>query len=257
MPRIALLIEYDGSRLAGWQVQENAQTVQSQIEDAFFQIYQERIAVAGAGRTDSGVHGRGMVAHADTPELSGITNFKLLAALNGTTPTDIVIHDIRNVPNDFHARHSAVSREYSYTVHLGRAALHRDCMWAVSFSLDTTLMQKVSNLLLGEHDFTSYSKRSDDVEHYRCTIDICEWKLSGTNFVLNIRANRFVRGMVRALVGAMVEIGKGTLSIAEFEHLLLTPTEHARARYTAPARGLVLEAVRYPSQYGLWGNVER
>jgi tRNA pseudouridine38-40 synthase len=257
--KVALLIEYDGTDFAGWQVQPRIEkaskknrSVQGEIERGFRQLFQMDVPVVGAGRTDSGVHGRGMVAHAILPEGASMTIPKLTIALNATTPEDIAIRDVREVPDDFNARHSALARQYRYTIKTERTALDRRYVWALRGTLETEKLARAASLLAGEFDFTSFSKRTNDVDHYRCTVEQCEWVFRGTSIALTIRANRFVRGMVRALVGAMVQAGQGDLSLADFETLLKHPRELNRAKYIAPAHGLVLEGVAYPERFGLW-----
>jgi tRNA pseudouridine38-40 synthase len=124
-------------------------------------------------------------------------------------------------------------------------------MRVIRRDVDAGKMEQVTAMLIGEHDFTSFSKRTNDVDHYRCKVEKASWSFSGTDFVLTIRANRFVRGMVRALVGAIVQVGQGMLSVDDFEGLLLRPREFARAKYIAPAHGLVLEGITYPERFGL------
>ncbi len=250
--KIALLVEYDGTEFSGWQVQENGRSVQGDLERAFQQLFGVAVAVHGAGRTDAGVHARGMVAHVEFPEGSEMTLNKLTIALNATTPYDIVIHDARAVPDDFHARHSALSRTYRYTVKRERVAIERNFVWAIRRKVDAEKIEQVTAMILGEHDFTSFSKRTNDVDHYRCKIEYAAWQFEGTRYEFTIRANRFVRGMVRALVGAIVQVGQGMLSVDDFEGLLLRPREFARAKYIAPAHGLVLEGIAYPEHFGLW-----
>lgn len=263
--KLALLIEYDGTDFAGWQTQGNhplGRSVQAEIEKAFLQLFARTIQVHGAGRTDAGVHARGMVAHVELPEdipqflllEDGTFNFqKLIVALNGTTPKDIVIRDIRLVPDDFHARHSAIAREYRYTIKRERTAIDRNFVWAIRHNVDLKKMEQCAVLLVGEHDFTSFSKRTADVKHFRCIVEDAHWKFSGTKYEFTIRANRFVRGMVRALVGAMVQAGQSVLTVEEFEQLLHTPSELRRAKYISPPHGLVLEGIEYPERFGLWG----
>ena len=253
--KLALLIEYDGTNFAGWQTQldhPKGRSVQREIERGFHQLFSKDISVHGAGRTDSGVHARGMVAHAEIPNEITITSQKLLMAINATTPEDIAIRDLRPVPEDFHARHSAVARQYRYTIRQERTAIERNFAWAIRRGVDLAMLQAAAALLPGEHDFTSFSKRTSDVKHYRCIVEEAVWEFRGTRLALTIRANRFVRGMVRALVGAMVQVGQGTLTLAAFESLLRSPQELWRAKYIAPAHGLVLEGIEYPERYGLW-----
>lgn len=251
--RLALLIEYDGTDFAGWQIQPNARTVQAELETALSSLYHQKINLIGAGRTDSGVHASGMVAHFEVPPERSIRTFNLIEALNTTTGYDVVVHDAREVPDDFHARFSATSRAYEYTIAMHRVAIdRRRTWWMHNRSLDFDLLQQCAKKLIGEHDFTSFSKNSPDVGHYRCQISLCEWKTDGMHFALRIQANRFVRGLVRGLVGAMVEVGRKRLSVDEFTALLEQPQEVDRARFLAPAHGLVLTGVGYPQQFNLW-----
>jgi len=262
--KLALLIEYDGTKFAGWQTQGDhprGRSVQAEMEKAFHQLFGRTIQVHGAGRTDTGVHARGMVAHVELPEeipaflLHDDWEFnlsKLLFGLNGTTPKDIVIRDIRHVAEDFHARHSAIAREYRYTIRRERTAIDRNFVWAIRHDIDIAKMEQCAAMLIGEHDFTSFSKRTADVKHFRCIVERAHWESYGTTFALTIRANRFVRGMVRALVGAMVQVGQSAISVEEFEGLLHSPQELRRAKYISPAHGLVLEGIEYPERFGLW-----
>jgi tRNA pseudouridine38-40 synthase len=254
--KLALLIEYEGTKFAGWQTQGDhplCRSVQGEIEKAFHQLFARTITVHGAGRTDAGVHARGMVAHVEFPEDIVIGLPKLVLALNATTPKDIAILDICAVAEDFHARHSALARQYRYTIKRERTAIDRHFVWAIRRDLDFAKLEQCAALLTGEHDFTSFSKRTSDVKHYRCIVEDAHWESEGKHLFFTIRANRFVRGMVRALVGAMVQVGQSALMVEEFEKLLHLPQELWRAKYIAPAHGLVLEGIEYPEQFGLWG----
>lgn len=250
--KIAFLIEYDGTDFAGWQIQPGVRTVQQELEFAFKTVFQVHIPVTASGRTDAGVHAFGMVAHATLPESSLMGLEKLTQAINGNSGNDVVIRGMREVPEDFHARFQALDREYRYTIFKHRTALSRNFSWFVWETLDITSMKRVAFHCIGDHDFTSYSKRSDDVDHYRSIVDICEFEEFDDKIMFTIRANRFVRGMVRSLIGALVEVGKGKLKKEKFIELLNTPIEENRAKYLAPAEGLVLWKVRYPMEFGLW-----
>ncbi|MEP7235339.1 MAG: tRNA pseudouridine(38-40) synthase TruA [Ignavibacteriota bacterium] len=250
--RLALLIEYDGTDFAGWQVQPGVRTVQSEIETAIAKVLQENLGIIGAGRTDAGVHATGMVAHFDLSDQLTITPEKLCEALNGLTGFDVVIHDIREVVSNFHARYSALSREYQYTISKVKTALKRNYSWHVRQDLNLTSMKSICSEIIGDHDFTSFSKRTDDVEHYRCIVENCEITEISHELVITIRANRFVRGMVRGLAGAMIEVGKGNMSIEHFLKILHTPTQENRAKFLAPAKGLVFIKVLYPNECALW-----
>jgi tRNA pseudouridine38-40 synthase len=253
--RVALLIEYDGTDFSGWQVQPGQRTVQGVIQDSLNRITHQPLHILGAGRTDTGVHSSGMVAHVDLPEDTDLR--RIMLGVNGTSGYDVVIKDIRPVPEDFNARFAASSRTYEYTLVEGFSALYRRHSWQLWKHPEISFMQQCAEMLLGEHDFTSFSRATEDVSHFRCTIDIAEWKSYGTRFAFVIRANRFVRGMVRALTGAMVQVGLGAVEVETFKRLLNEPQELDRAKWMAPARGLVLTHVGYPERLGLWEEDER
>ncbi len=250
--RFALLIEYKGTDFSGWQVQPNDRTVQGDLETAVERLTGQKTTIIGAGRTDAGVHAKGMVAHCDLEPSEALPNWKIVEALNALTSEDIVIRDIRQVPDDLHARFSAESRTYRYRISRKRIALEREYFWQVPYPIDLDLLEFLWESLLGEHDFTSFSKLSDDVGHYRCNVTNVEVLSNEETIELWITANRFVRGMVRSLVGASVECAKGRSTKAEFIHLLDNPTELARAKYIAPPEGLTFWSVKYPDQFGLW-----
>jgi tRNA pseudouridine38-40 synthase len=242
MRNIKLVIEYDGTRYAGWQRQENAITVQEEIEKSLSRILQETVSVQGAGRTDAGVHARAQVASFTTS--SPVDNFTLQGGLNGTLPEDIVVQGAEDMPPDFHARFSAKSRTYSYTITVAPSALLRNYSWHVKYKLDYTLLGRTTACLLGTHSFRSFCKMQSDVDHYRCTVNEAHWSVDGRCLRFRISANRFLHGMVRALVGTMVDVARGYLSLEEYERLCREGVR-TDAGPAAPARGLILEEVRY------------
>jgi tRNA pseudouridine38-40 synthase len=250
--KIALLIEYDGKAFSGWQVQPGERTVQGELEKAIMKVTGTNISILGSGRTDTGVHAYGMVAHADLPETYTSSFGRLSEGINATSGYDVVVKDIREVANDFHSRFTALSREYRFTIIKGKTAIWRGLSWPIWGTLDEELLKKAAGMLIGTFDFTSLSKQTDDVNHYECNVSVSEWKRDGDRLIYTIKANRFVRGMVRALVGAMVEVGKGRLSVEDFQKLVREPSESDRAKYMAPPEGLILWRVEYPEQYNLW-----
>lgn len=239
---IKLIIEYDGTDYAGWQYQENAPTIQNEIEKALNLIIHEDVNVIGAGRTDAGVHARGQVANVKI--FSSIPCDKLQRALNGVLPKDIVILNVEEVPNEFHARFSATSRYYTYTISTKPSALERRYCWYVKYPLKIDDMQKTASMILGSHDFSSFCRANSDVDHHYCTVMRSEWSLEFNKFIYHIKADRFLHGMVRALVGTMVEIGRGYTSSDEFIQIL-SQHDRKKAGITAPAKGLILEGVFY------------
>lgn len=244
MRNIKLIVEYDGGRYVGWQRQDNGTSIQGVLESVLQQILQESVNVIGAGRTDAGVHARGQVAnfHSST----NLTAYELLGGLNGLLPEDIVVRSVEDVPEDFHARYSAVERRYSYLISLRPTALLRNYSWFVKFTLDPDLMQHAADIISGLHDFESFCRANADVEHHRCTVNHAVWSIEHPLVRFDVRADRFLHGMVRALVGTMVDVGRGYTSLREFEKILAAKDRSA-AGQAAPPQGLVLEEVMYKS----------
>jgi tRNA pseudouridine38-40 synthase len=242
MRNIKLLIEYDGTNYCGWQRQENGPTIQGEIERALSQILQQNVNVIGAGRTDAGVHARGQTANFQTdaaPQLYEIKN-----GLNALLSEDIVVHAVEEVPLEFHARYSAKERCYTYSITRTPVALLRASTWYVKYQLNIDPMRWASAAILGEHDFESFCKANSDVEHYRCTILSASWEWEGDMLKFTIRADRFLHGMVRALVGTIVDVGRGYITVEDFLNIL-AKKDRSRAGMAAPAKGLVLEQVVY------------
>lgn len=242
MRNIKLTVEYDGTSFVGWQMQTNGRSVQEEITKVLQQLLQEEITLHGAGRTDSGVHARGQVANFLTASTFDL--HPLLNALNGNLPDDICILSIEEVPTQFRARHDAKSRMYRYYVSLAPVAIDRLYRWYVKYSLDVNLMNSIAASIVGEQDFESFCKHAADVDHYRCTVMKSEWILLPGGLVYEIRANRFLHGMVRSLVGTMVDIGRGHTSPHAFPEMMAA-RDRTKAGMAAPAHGLCLEAVFY------------
>lgn len=242
MRNIRLLLEYDGTRYSGWQRQENALSVQEAVERTLAQILREKATITGAGRTDAGVHARGQVANFHTEHR--IAPFELRGGLNGLLPEDVVVHAVDEVPADFHARFSARSRSYSYTITTEPAALARTAMWHVKHALDSGRMEEAAARIAGTHDFRSFCRANSGVEHHRCSVSEASWSREGTLLRFSVTADRFLHGMVRALVGTMVDVGRGYTSLEDFA-AILEFKDRAEAGMSAPPRGLVLERVEY------------
>lgn len=242
MRNIKLLIEYDGTRYCGWQRQEHGQTIQGEIENVLARALQENVDLIGAGRTDSGVHARGQVANFRTE--TSLELSKIHDALNGLLADDIVVHDAQEVPLEFHARYSAKERVYSYRIARRPSAFTRFSTWHVKYDLKLDVMRGAAASIVGVHDFESFCKVNSNVDHHRCNVQSAWWECSGANLTFTIRADRFLRGMVRALVGTMVDVGRGYTPIEEFLKILERKSRSA-AGQAAPAKGLVLEEVVY------------
>ena len=241
MQRIKLIIEYDGSGFAGWQYQKGQPTIQAEIEKALHVIFKKEIRITGAGRTDAGVHARAQTAHLDILEYD--LN-KLQRSLNGLLPNQIVIKKTDKAEGDFHARFSAVSRRYRYYISLQPVAINRHQLWYINFPLNLRLMQMAAALIKKTEDFQAFCKVKSEVDHYRCTIMESRWFYRDDLLIYEVKANRFLHGMVRALTGSMIDVGKGHFSLRAFKEIIESK-DRTRLRTTAPAKGLVLEEVEY------------
>jgi len=242
MRNVKFIVEYDGTKYSGWQRQENAVTVQEKIEGVLSKILQEDITVAGAGRTDAGVHARGQAGNFHTA--SGMDLFNLKGGVNGLLPHDIVIHDVQEAPAEFHARHSALEREYSYTITRKETALLRMYSWYLKYNLNPDVMKAIAASIVGAHSFEAFCKVQTETEQFRCNVSSAEWKEAGPLLIFTIRADHFLHGMVRTLVGTMVDIGRGYTPAEHFPYIL-ERKDRKEAGMAAPAKGLVLERVLY------------
>jgi tRNA pseudouridine38-40 synthase len=239
---IRLLLEYDGTDFVGWQAQPNGRSVQGEITRVLEEVLQEHVNLIGAGRTDSGVHARGQVAGFRTnSELAPDT---ILKALNGMVPEDICIRTAEEVRPDFHARYDARSRMYRYFISRTPLAIGRRYHWQLKYPLDLDIMRIVAGQVMGRHDFRAFCSKEEEVENTVCTVMTSTWVAEETRLVYEVRADRFVHGMVRALVGTMVDIGRGYTPLSDFL-LILDSKDRTKSGMTAPAQGLVLEDVAY------------
>jgi tRNA pseudouridine38-40 synthase len=242
MRNIKLIVEYEGTAYAGWQKQINARSIQGELENALAQILREQVTLIGAGRTDAGVHARGQVANFKTG--SPIERHSLVRSLNGILPDDIAVRSAEEVGADFHARFSAIRRRYSYTIARRPAVLERHMTWYLTYEMDQQLLDKGAELILGTHDFRSYCRAESKLDHYRCRIDESRWEQQADILRYRISADRFLHGMVRSLVGTMIDVARGYMPFADFE-MLFELRDRTEAGMAAPARGLILEEVEY------------
>jgi tRNA pseudouridine38-40 synthase len=244
MPTIRLVLEYDGSRYAGWQRQPDQPTIQEAIETALFQLTQETVSVTGAGRTDSGVHALGQVASFRIDRQW--TPREWLRGLNARLPDDIAVRTAATVSDDFHARYAASGKLYEYRIlNRGeRPALDRAYVWHVHKPLDLAAMQEAATYLVGSHDFSSFEGTLTDNEDHVC--DLRQLSLSSQGDVVRTEAyaNRFLKHMVRAIVGTLVEVGHGKRTPSALRTVLAAKDRRAAGR-TAPPHGLFLVRVDY------------
>jgi len=246
MQRYFIKLAYDGTNYHGWQSQENANTVQSELEKALSTILSNKIEITGAGRTDTGVHAREYFAHFDLNEpfdKSGLDN--LLYRLNAILSEDISIFFIFPVRNETHARFSAVSRTYKYYISRKKNPFFNKYSWNVFGELDIKKMNDASKVLFEYIDFTSFSKLHTDVKTNNCKIMQAEWNEENNMIVFTLKADRFLRNMVRAIVGTIIDVGKGKVSIDEFKNIIESKNR-SEAGYSVPAKGLFLDKVEYP-----------
>ena len=237
-------ISYDGSNYHGWQIQPNADTVQHQINLAFSTILNEQINVLGAGRTDTGVHAKKMIAHFDTNQTIDFEKFKY--RINGFLKNDISLNDIYKVKEDAHARFSAISRTYEYRVSRTKNPFSVNSYFLLR-DLDFQSMKKACKFLHGSHDYTSFAKLHSENYTNNCEVYIANWKEDENLLIFTIKANRFLRNMVRAIVGTLIEIGEGKISFSDIETILMSK-DRSKAGYSVPANGLSLIDIEYPKE---------
>lgn len=240
-----LLLHYDGRAFHGWQTQPGLRTVQSAVEEALASIYGRPIRVHGAGRTDTGVHARGQVAHLHAPARH--TPFVLRRALNAELPEDVWVADARRVSPRFHARFDAVARTYRYylgTEDLARSPFHRRYCWPLSEALHEERLRDAAGAVVGSHDFSGFARLGPGSRV--CRVSRSAWERDPLGWRLEITADRFLRGMVRALVGAFVAVARGALDRSALTAGLERPGS-APPPHVAPAQGLFLWDVRYPT----------
>lgn len=239
--RIRLIIEYDGSAYFGWQFQNGQRSVQEMIENALFVIFKKKIRVTASGRTDSGVHARNQVAHLDIPDYD---LYRLKRSLNGLLDPDIAVKRIESCADNFHARFDAKKRCYSYTIALQPTALERNYTWMVFYPLNLALMQRGAAIIKEYHNFRTFCKIRSDVKNYLCDIYKSRWIARDDFLIYEISANRFLHGMVRAIVGHLIDLGKGDISLKKFREIIESG-DRTQVKTSAPPQGLVLEKVTY------------
>ena len=254
--RYFIELSYDGTAYHGWQIQPNGNSVQETLQKALSMLLREDVQVTGAGRTDAGVHAAKMVAHMDlkdplpTPpvRVGGVKQSELdylTYRLNGVLPDDIAVHKIYEVLDDAHARFSARARTYYYYVHTRKSPFLRDRSWRLVSMPDFEAMNRAASILLEYEDFTSFSKVNTDTKTNICHVSSARWvQLSDHEWRFEITADRFLRNMVRAIVGTLMEVGRGTLTLDGFREVIEQKNRSA-AGDSVPARGLFLVDVEY------------
>jgi len=242
--RYFIELAYKGTHYHGWQRQSNGLSVQEVIEKALSTLLRRPIEIIGSGRTDAGVHAEQQFAHFEVEEPLTVTG-SFLHALNCTLPPDISIQAIFPVRDTDHARFTAFSRYYQYRIRQRKSPFLTDLVYVFRRDLDLDRMNEASALLLTHLDFQSFSKVRTNVSHFRCKIERAEWLLEAGELTFHIKANRFLYGMVRTLVGTLLEVGQGRMTVAEFEQIILD-RDRRKAGRSAPPNGLFLVEIGYP-----------
>lgn len=244
MPNIKLILEYDGSNFCGWQYQPKRRTVQSEVQRALKILLKEEVGLHVAGRTDAGVHALNQVANFRT--LVAVEPQRLPRKLNGILPRDVVVKQAEFVPEAFHARYDAVSRQYLYVLSRHPVAVGRGYAYFCKFPLAVEAMQAAAQHLLGEHNFRAFCASNTEDPHYLSRVEMVQWEDSGEKILVRLRANRFLRSMVRIIIGTLIEVGRGALPADEVAAILANQ-KRVQAGATAPPHGLFLERVYYPA----------
>ncbi len=243
MNRFKIIIQYDGTHFCGWQLQKDKRTVQGLVEKVLRMVFNhdKRIPVHGSGRTDSGVHSFGQVAHFDF--YSKLSSDIIKKSINSKLPEDCQIMEVKRVPQSFHSRYNAIKRLYRYQCYVGDSILNRNQSWLIK-KIDIERLNKMSEMIKGEHDFLSFSKYNRDKKNTICIIYHTEWKKMNQYVMFFILGNRFLHHMVRYLVGTMVNTFHKNNFKQNFSNLISKPSKSAYV-HKAPAQGLFLDSVFY------------
>lgn len=242
--RYFIELAYNGSAYHGWQRQPNAISVQQVLEEALRRLKRKNISLVGAGRTDTGVHARQMFAHFDLAE-EIVNPQDLVFLLNGFLKDDIAIRSIRRVQPDAHARFDATARDYEYHISSAKDPFNVQLNYYLKNSPDIVLMNQAAKILLLHEDFQCFSRSNTDVKTFLCTIKNATWQQEGSSLIFSISANRFLRNMVRAIVGTLLEVGYKKREVKDIE-MVIKSKDRGEAGFSAPAHGLYLSRIEYP-----------
>lgn len=245
MSRYFLEVSYKGTAYSGFQTQKNANTIQAEVEKAFAILQKESIIMTGSSRTDAGVHAFQNYFHFD---YSGTINPNFIYKINAILPGDIVAKKLYPVTDESHCRFDALSREYSYYIYRQKDPFLKDRAFFFPYKLDFDMMREAADIVKEYTDFTSFSKRNTQVKNFVCQVEESKWILESNYLVYNVKANRFLRGMVRALTATMLKIGRGRISLVEFRSII-EAKDCAKTSFAVPPHGLFLMRVKYPEVF--------
>lgn len=241
MSRYFLEVSYKGTNYSGFQTQMNANSIQAEVEKAFLVLQKEKVLLTGSSRTDTGVHALQNYFHFD---FDGMINPQFVYKMNAILPGDIVIKRIFPVAPEAHCRFDAVQREYKYFIYRVKDPFLIDRAFYFPYKLDFENLQKAALLLMNYEDFTSFSKRNTQVKTFICRINTSQWVVENGCLVYNVKGNRFLRGMVRAMTATMLKVGRGTISLKEYARII-EARDCTKASFAVPPHGLFLTAVEF------------
>ena len=242
MQNIKLVIEYDGTAFSGWQVQPGKRTVQGVLEQKLSAMLGERIALTGSGRTDAGVHAAGQVANFRTGRVLPLAAYTL--GLNGELPGDVAVRSAEPVPEGFHARFDARARLYRYSIVTERSPLRERYAWRMTHRIDHAVLRDLAARIVGKRDLRALACARAETDNFTVDVRQSEWKIEPGRYTYLIKADRFLRNLVRILVGTMVDMARGKIDPAGFDAILASK-DRTRAGKTAPPQGLCLMEVSY------------
>ena len=245
MPRYFLELAYKGTDYSGFQLQDNANTIQAEVEKAFEILHKQKVILTGSSRTDSGVHALQNYFHFDYNES---INAQFIYKMNAILPADIVVKKLTPVAGDAHCRFDAVAREYRYYIYRYKNPFLKERAFFFPYRMDIDLMQQAALVIKEYLDFTSFSKRNTQVKTFNCIIQESKWGMEGDCLVYYVSANRFLRGMVRALTATMLRVGRGKISLNELRDII-EAKDCTKASFAVPPHGLFLISVNYPISY--------
>ena len=244
MSRYFLEIAYKGTAYSGFQAQDNANTIQAEVEKAFAVLQKEKVSMTGSSRTDAGVHAQQNFFHFD---FYGIINPHFIYKINAILPSDIVVKSLKKVEDNAHCRFDAVSREYEYHIYRQKDPFLQDRAYYFPFKLDIEKLHDAAALIKEYNDFSSFSKRNTQVKTFNCNIIESKWLVNDNYLIYNVKANRFLRGMVRALTATMLQVGRNKITIKEFGEII-EYQDCTKATFATPSHGLFLKKIEYPDE---------